>query len=255
MTMIMPNPTHITVILALHHEGPLAHRTLKSVLRSAQFARGRNVCVQILLVLDRPDAVTTSFLAERWSELETITTDFGDPGPARNAGILRARGEFIAIVDGDDLISENWLFSAWDVNRKDDSLILHPEINVLFDQTKTIFPHPIQGAKPFTNGAIAFENFWSALCFAPKKTFLQLPYVETHSRSGFGYEDWFFNCEAIALGKQHEVVPQTAHFVRVKRRGSNLLRSFSEGAVLRHSRLFDMPEFISGHAGVEDSKL
>src|SRR5271166_2816189 len=105
----------ISCLLNLHAEGILAHRTIKSLELARKFAEERGVRSELLIVFDRATDETVQYV-ERSAHVDgaakIIFTDFGDPGPARNAGIEQATGEYISLLDGDDLVSQNWLFKA-----------------------------------------------------------------------------------------------------------------------------------------------
>src|SRR5579883_1526738 len=125
----------ITCLLALHAEGLIAHKTIRSLNRAADCAEGFGLCVEFVFVLDRVTPETRVYIenlppVDRGCKL--IYADFGDLGLTRNLGIQQSEGEYIAILDGDDLISENWLFRACELNRQDYRYIVHPEVSVAF---------------------------------------------------------------------------------------------------------------------------
>jgi len=232
----------ISCIVPFHAEGLIAHKTIRSINRAMKYAEQRGLLIELLIVLDRATSETRRYV-ETSSVIDPaaciLSTDFGDPGLARNAAIERACGEYIAIIDGDNLIAEDWLVRAHEVNRLSHCYVIHPEVNVYFDQKTSLFYHPDQQQEDFDETNLIVENYWTALSFSRRETYLLIPYSPTPPLSGFGFEDWHWNCEVMARGFVHKVAPGTAHFIRVKERGSLLAETVSRNALMRHSALFD----------------
>ena len=233
----------ISCVLALHSEGAIAHNTIRSINRAAAYAEGRGLKTELVIVLDRATPETRCYV-ETSPLIHTATTrfmpvDFGDLGLTRNFAIDESRGEYIAILDGDDLISENWFLRAHELNRRDRRYVIHPEVSVYFHKKTLLFYHPDQRDDNFDGSNIIVENYWTALSFARRDTFLATRYLATPPCSGFGYEDWHWNCEVMARGFIHTIAPRTAHFIRSKESGSLNAASASRNALVRHSALFD----------------
>ena len=63
-----------------------------------------------MVVMDRPTTATEEQVRRHSSRIERLERiDLGDPGSARNVGIRASTGRMIAMIDGDDLVSEGWL--------------------------------------------------------------------------------------------------------------------------------------------------
>jgi glycosyltransferase involved in cell wall biosynthesis len=232
----------ISCVLALHAEGVIAHKTLKSITRATECAQQFGLSVEFVIVLDQATRETRHYLETSpivGPVSKVITADFGDLGLTRNWGIENSDGEYVAILDGDDLISENWLLRAHQLNRVDDRYIIHPEVSVVFDQKTLLMYHPDQRRLDFDEENIIVENYWTSLCFSRRETFLQIPYVGTPKSSGFGYEDWHWNCEVMARGFIHTVAPGTAHFIRAKEGGGLYVETLIRNALIPHSTLLD----------------
>lgn len=242
------NGRDISCVLTVHAEGLLLHHTVRAVDRAARYAEERGLSIEVIVVMDRatPDTRlyinTSSILGAR---TRLISTDFGDPGLARNTAIEGARGDKVAILDGDDLISENWLHRAHEVSQTDPRYVVHPELEVFFDRETLLRRVPDQRAKDFDGSNLVIENYWSALSLARREAFQQAPYVETPQGSGFGYEDWHWNCEVMAMGWIHTVAAGTSHFIRKKQSGSRNAAGAERNLLVRHSSLFDRLPVVS----------
>jgi len=232
----------ISYVVTLHAEGLIAHKTIRSIHRAMQYAERCGLATELLLVLDRATSETRSYVetsAVIPADTRIIFADFGDPGLARNAAVEQAGGEYVTIMDGDNLISENWLVNARQLNQLSHLYIIHPEVNVFFDQKTLLFYSPDQLQEDFDETNIIIENYWSALSFSRRETYLLNPYLATPPHSGFGYEDWHWNCEVMGRGFVHRAAPGTAQFIRVKEKGSRNVEAASRNVLMRHSALFD----------------
>jgi glycosyltransferase involved in cell wall biosynthesis len=240
-----PQGVDISAVLTLHSEGLLAHRTLKSITRAMRYAQERGLVVELVIVLDSSDEATEAYLRRSpfaRSAARILSTRFSDSGPARNAGIQEARGRFVAIFDGDDLWSENWIFRAHQLAHVNPRYVVHPEMQVTFGREGTggiLYNYQMdQQLTQVRLSSLLFANLWAIACVAPRQTFIDVPYAPTSEQSGFGYEDWHWNCELVAHGFIHKTAPRTALFYRSRQEG-RCFQQVRANCIVRHSRLFD----------------
>ncbi len=219
-----PSPKiDVSVLITAHREGALLYRTLKSALRAC--AEASPLRTEIVLVLDRADGPTHK-VAQSFTELGVIEVDFGDPGLARNFAAQKARGAFVALLDGDDLFSKNWLAAAHQIAMRAPDAVYHPEVNLIFGEQFLAQVQVDAAVDPLTSLDLIEFNHWSALSFLKRELYLKNPYGASRTSQGYGFEDWYWNAHIVAQGFLHRVVPQTAHFIR--------RRNFSRGQ--EHSR-------------------
>jgi glycosyltransferase involved in cell wall biosynthesis len=240
----MKNP-NITAIVTFHREGRLAHVSLNSIARTRAAIENDGVSVETIYVLDCADDLTDHFVkkhpARRQQDL-IMEVGYGDLSASRNAGIAKASGSCIAIFDGDDLYSEKWLVQAYASYQEDGARhIYHPEIIVSFDAVQNYNFEVDQRSKQFDPLNLLMTNYWCSCSFASRQTYLDYPYVPKESvDSGFGFEDWHWNCETVAAGIEHRIVPETALFYRRKRLGSLGSTDRAAFRVIRPTRLFSL---------------
>lgn len=236
----MSDRPDITAIITAHLEGPLAGLSFRSLLDAVGVARAAGVAVEVLVVLDQPDAVTL----EAFSEAEqlgcrVVQVSYGDQGPVRNEAATLARGRYVAFLDADDLWSENWLRDAFRLCESDPGrVVAHPEVNWFFEGTDYIHFLADQTRPGFDPAYLRVANYWDTLCLAPAAAYLDAPFHTRDLAGGFAYEDWHWNMETLAAGFVHRVAPETIHFKR-RRAGSQTVEASANRSLTRPSRFLD----------------
>lgn len=235
----------ITAIITFHREGRLAHVSLNSIARTRAAIEKTGVVVELVCILDRADAYTkeivSSHPAKQAHDL-TIEVSYGDPAASRNRGVQASGGSLIAIFDGDDLHSENWLEQAFQCHQSDGGQhIYHPELTVSFEALKNYCFAIDQRSSQFDARNLLMANYWTSCAFAIRQIFIDYPYAQrTDSTSGFGFEDWHWNCETVGGGVEHRVVPGTALFYRRKNTNSVNASNKDASRIMHPSRLFSL---------------
>lgn len=235
----------ITVVIPAHAEGTLARHTMNSVFRAKAYAEENGLRIQVLVVMDKADKKTRDFFASYPDELIDVeTVAFGDLGFTRNHGVSRAGGRYVAFLDADNLCCQNWLVAAVrHLKDRSKPLIVHPEYLVAFEAENTIWRQISSDAPRFNAANLIEYNYWDATLVAEKQLLLRFPYNATTSTKGFGFEDWHFNCETLAAGIPHHVVPETVLFLRKKRTGSLLAQTRYSFRTIWPSALFEPDRF------------
>lgn len=224
----------LSIVLTFNSEGSYVIATQKSLARmTKRLPQGNQY--EVLIALDNADELTTQEVRKNLGRLATIyETNFGNPGEARNFLVDKSCGEFVAILDGDDLWSENWLVEALNKAVSRPNTIFHPEVAFYFYESDIDQPLA-RGAAPFAKSHFVvyqdgqtsnsenlskLHNFWTAHCLASKSIFKATPYKPNNRSLALGIEDWSWNIATIGQGINHETVPETVHCIRVKKQGS-----------------------------------
>jgi len=240
----------ISLVVNAHAEGRLLHPTVKSAVEAIHCAQQEGLNVELLIVLDNADEETICYCQNYLpSNARLLEVSNSDPGLSRNDAVLSAKGECIAFLDGDDLISRNWLVLAHKLIAGEKSeVILHPSVVVYFEESENYWCLRAQDEIEFPQATLFEHNLWPALSFARRSTYRKVPFRATRIELGLGFEDWLFNCDSVASGMVHKIVPQTLHCLRKKKgKISQLKRTIAVGCTIADSPLFAFPwERMSG---------
>jgi len=236
------NKIDITVIITAHYEGRLAHHSMNSIFRAIDYAKFYDISTEVIVVLDSPDKLTAEYFS-RYKNPDVLIeqTDFEDPGLSRNHGVTNSSGKYIAFLDADDLFGKTWLKAAFEEAQKTNKYrVFHPEYVICFGQENYLVKNNGMDDKNFSLGNMIEYNCWNSVHFLTEKALLlENPFIKTPHDSGFGYEDWHWNCEVIAKGILITVVPETCVFYRKKNQGSRLNRHDQNKVLIPPSKLFD----------------
>ena len=224
-----------------HNEGLVAHKTMRSILEATKRLEEKKISYEILIHIDNGDQVTKDYF-KRYAKMPNVViyeNNFGDPGPSRNFLAQKASGEYLTFLDGDDLISDNWLVVAYGaLIGATEEVIVHPEgiltfgtevNNVLTIQTETL---------PREKDTIVLlgENRWCAILMAKTSTLLKFPYQ--HLTGGYSHEDYVFNVETTNAGIKHIIAKETILFYR-RSNNSRLSSSNNTNQIIPYMEFFD----------------
>lgn len=232
----------VSLLITFHGEGVLAHSTLNSVERCRKYAEAAGITTEYVWVLDDVDDETREVLMAHTAaagRVQIVEVAHGDAGPSRNSGIQAARGTAVAILDGDDYFSTNWIERAWFYLKEyGDQAILHPEFVVNFGAHFAYCWQVDQAGQYYEQDGLLVNNYWTSWTFAKREVYLACPYFETRSQqTGFGYEDWHWNCEVIAAGFEHRLAWGAVGFYR-RKKISRVTSETALGAILPPTDLF-----------------
>lgn len=229
----------VSCIITFHAEGLLAHTTLLSLEKLRVFAEKRGAHVEFIIVFDCADNETISIVkaheAIRTSD-KILFVKNKDLGLSRNDGIAASQAEYIAIFDGDDYYSENYLWECLTVCMNNEKAICRQYVTISFGAMH-FWTTTGQLNKDYTLYDLFSSHPLTANHVCKRSICLKIPYKNT--ACGFGYEDWHWNCETHAAGYQHIAVPETFLFYRRKDKGSLLAQLSMSRTLVHPSTLFE----------------
>ncbi|MFL1463233.1 glycosyltransferase [Roseococcus sp. DSY-14] len=230
--------------MSVHREAELLPRTLASLREAVAFAEACGLHTELVIALDRGDEATRSVLRRMnrttFLDVRVIEVDHGSLGLTRNAAIAMARGEWIITADADDLVSFNYVAALVECARAAGPLaVTVPEFLLAFGGKHHIAQFfDLKVVTPLA--LFADHPYVSRICFH-RSLAAELSFADTSLRtSPYAYEDWHFNCEAVALGRTFLAAPGAMLFYRI--RSDGMLHS-STGRDIPPSRLFSPPVF------------
>lgn len=229
----------LSVIITTHAESILIHRTLSSVRRATKYLDDKYQ-YEIILHADNPTPETQAYIEQHTEDslknVRIFKNSFRDLGASRNFSIREAQGKYIATIDADDLMSENWLRESLDhLESTKEPTVAHSEVTVEFEGADSlVIKH---GEIDYDTDSLlsVYANRWNSVIVAPRRLILDNPY--TPNSPGYGYEDWNLNCRLINSGIHNILIPHTAIFVRRKLTNSEWARQVQSMSVLRANPL------------------
>ena len=211
--------TDLTVVVTGHDETAVCGPTMAAADLAIEAARAGGLTVQAVIALDAASEATSAYFHQpRFDHWERWLFDEGDLGRVRNTLVPRTDGRFIAFLDADDLFSENWLVEGVAAlvaaDGRGERTIAHPELNVVFDGTRSVMVNIPQDSPLFTPHYLYARHYYDSLCLAPREAHLEIPYVSRDVSNGLSYQDFQFTIETMDAGWRHLVVRDTIIFNR-----------------------------------------
>ena len=220
----MAKKVDISVIVTAHTEGLIAHKTILSLIKSIELLKGKypQIKYEIIINLDKSNQETIDYYS-RYSDDNSFAlyqTNYGNVADARNYAINKARGKYIALIDGDDMVSSNWLLKAYELAlTKNGDYILHPNIQIQFDMDLSRIGLWIMGdtlGRERDRIIMTQFNRWVSTLFAPKTVFNTVHYRPPIN--GYGYEDYLFNADTTAKNIVAGVIQKNALLKGLRKR-------------------------------------
>jgi len=116
---------HLSIIIPTYNRQPVLERAIESVL-SQSYLRSR-LDWEVIVVDDGSTDSTKSWILEKYPSLVYIEQTNLGVSAARNSGIRRARGEWIALLDSDDEWLPHKLQQQFELLDKTDLNVCHSE--------------------------------------------------------------------------------------------------------------------------------
>lgn len=210
----------LSVIVTFHQEGIIAHKTMLNIFDLLEPFKEQNLKFEIIIHVDNGDNDTISYLKryEKDPSIRIFENSFGNPADSRNYCVKKSHGRYLALFDGDDIVSKKWLIDGYRMLEAaaPQELILHTECDITFgaheDEPRAWL---MTDSRSYDEDTIFMftRNRWSAGTILPRETAQRFPYKKV--RPGFGYEDWVFNMDTRHAGILHKVVPGSVKFYRI----------------------------------------
>ena len=217
-----PHRIDVSMIVTLHREGRYLNRTLTSLQQAAESARAAGLNLELVAVVDQIDRLTDGVLQNaRLSAFDTIQrveVDYGSPGRSRNVGCALATGTYLLHAGGADLIShslpERMVEAAAQLGPR---AILVPKFCFAFGMQYRTVEFFSQAEIP--SAGIVGTPLFGASMFYHRSLAAVTGFADVGNFGMDSFEDWHFNCSAIAQGYCFVAVEGTALFCRQRQVG------------------------------------
>ncbi|UDF03383.1 glycosyltransferase [Asticcacaulis sp. AND118] len=240
----------ISLILTLHREARYLKRTLASLTAAAQYARHKHahLRLELVVVLDNSDEPTRRVLTSEpfdvFESHQIIAVSHGSLAKSRNSGTQAARGKYVMTCDADDLISFNMIAGLYATAEENaGEAAVFPEFLMGFGDTSFLCRY--YDSKYLPAWAFLDRHPYISRLLLPVEYARSHPYRDSDHKSGFAYEDWWFNCELVADGVQIVIAPDTTLYYR--QRPGTLSRDAAATAarVIHATRLYEPRTFVA----------
>lgn len=176
----MTQPT-VSVVIPFYREGPLLIPAIESVLRQTYLDW------ELVLVDNNSSGETRQIAQQYLSDWHGKIRLFHEPDQgvisARNTGILRSRGEFIAFCDGDDLMKPERLQRQFDIlSSRPDLVLVACHYDRLSHDGQTVLEENCPGITSGSQNILEWKSYMKSL-FQP----FHLPHKDSFDLFGSGF--------------------------------------------------------------------
>jgi glycosyltransferase involved in cell wall biosynthesis len=163
--------------------------------------------------------------------VRTLEVDHGESGASRNSAVAASLGRFVALCDGDDLVSRYFFSAAHELAAsRAEATIVHPETVLSFGERAILWKVATTDDPELGYQDLLTANLWPSCSLSRRETYLEFPYPVLQPGSGFGPEDYAWNMTTATAGIPHIVAPESFFFYRTRARGG--VNNAHSGSVL-----------------------
>lgn len=236
--------TDISVVLCVHDEGARIQATARSLACAFRYAIDNTMGIELIVLLNATDDITNRYIDETFksifSEFQATyaNVDFDSVGTARNKGIEMAQGDVVAVVDSDDLFSENIFVAGYKAAMEDNSKVYHPEYTLGFGEQNWIRKNIDSKDDSRAISRIIDDPVWPSTVFASKDLFYKIPYRDAPVGGGTGPEAWQWNVDTLDDRVEHAIISRTVVYYRKKGSSALFDQYINKGDLLATSSIF-----------------
>lgn len=212
------NRPKLSVIVLANDEGRLLHHTLVGVVRALQYAGAQNYKCEYLVVPISENTGTAAYLKTAQSKLELPfqlvslkPKPHNDPGRAINNAIQQAKGSFISLVPGGDVVAKDWFSLALQKIEKltAEKVVTHPEYYLTFADKDRLQHLMSSTDKQFDGRVLLDENYFGGHVLASAGLMQKFQFQVNSTNMDIDKLAWQWNCDTLTAGIEHITVSKT----------------------------------------------
>lgn len=195
----------VSVIIPCYNHQEYIVKTVQSALASTY------KLIEIIIINDGSTDDSwevISKLEKQYKNIIAINQSNSGPSHARNTGIRQACGSFILPLDGDDLISKDYIFGAIEEFKKSNNTKL-----VYCQAEKFGVKNGFWKLRPFSLHELAKENMIFVSAIFKKEDWLNVGGFDEKLREG--WEDWEFWISLLKSGGNVIKIPSVGFYYRI----------------------------------------
>ena len=223
----------VSINITAHKEGDYLFRTLRSIYRNINcLLEGSDAQVEVNIGLDNADEITEQIARNFAKEnkklnVQIFKNSFGDVAVHRNFLIEKSKGTYIAVYDGDDFMSENYLLDAYNEAQKHtEPAVYCAKWLIMFGEHPATVLHHIRSTQdPEFDPVSCYEyNAFPIQLFVHRDVYKKISYQP--NQNIYGSEDFNFNLNVQASGYEIYTLPEVLYYYREKPPSESLMHSY-----------------------------
>lgn len=213
----------VTIVIFAHEEGHELHRSLVSTKRAIEALPGESN--NDILILRRGDHAPTAEWLDQHCPYPIVRLKHDSLGIARNAAADCCQSRFVALLDGGDIWSANFLAEALAQAKalaveEQERTVWRPAATLryadnYFDASnyKLLVTPPADETTP---AALLAENPYPSSAFLSSALLREVPFPVEDAKRGWGHVDWWWSANLAGRGAVQHPVPRTLVYQRTE---------------------------------------
>ena len=236
----------ISINLTSSDEGLMLYKTLRCIRNMCNRLEGMSVTFEINVSLDCADELTAGVANDFKHKnpgfrINLVDVNYRDKGLSRNYLASISSGRYIAVLNGGDLYTQNYLLSAYTKSEESKKpTIYSPKFLICFDESH--YMTVVRESSSVDPVSLFDFNYLPDQYFAPRNAVVKNPYS---SNSGvYSSEGWRWSTQMINDGYEFKVIDDSIYFFRYKEDSLGQIYNVKHKTIIAPTPLFKPTVFI-----------
>jgi len=200
----------VTIIVICSIPSRIIHHTLRSIQRSVAYAQEHGLTCEVVIVVTKTNDRFEKYLdnidaqsidrqkIHRWQSLPT--------GKAINQAVSLSEGDFVSLVYGGEMVSENWIAESISVLKSSNKqTIVHPQYSVWYGQKDRLWEIQASTNKRFIPESMVEYNSFPFVLMTTAQIVRENPFPEYDTYA------WSWNIITLSKNIEHLAAPGTLY--------------------------------------------